>query len=111
KRHHQRHARLPTRHPTREAEVRVDQVVPLGPELPANLPDTAQVIPFGFTAINVENVKRHPEGAERLHLRLHEAAVTRVSFRRPKVCYNQDAVRGHFRLESWHHARSKDSLS
>ena len=58
----------------------MDQVVSLRPQLAANLADTAKVIPFGFPAIDKDNVKLNAERAERLHLRLHEAAVTRISF-------------------------------
>jgi hypothetical protein len=87
----------------------MDQVVTLPPQLAVNLADTAKVVPFGFPAINEENVEVDSERAERLHLRLYEAAIARISFCGPKVGDNQDAVGGHFRLKCWLQAKSKDS--
>ena len=47
----------PARHPPGKAKVRVDQVVALRPQLPANLSDATKVIPCGFPAIDEKNVK------------------------------------------------------
>ena len=86
--------------------MRVNQVVGLRPQLLTHLADAAKVIPLGFPTVDKENVKLNAEGTERLHLRLHEAAETRISFGGPQVGDNQDPMLGRRHRISFQFART-----